>query len=198
VSTAAGGTVSGSPRGFRRFVDRGAIFAGWVGLGMAVVIAIAFELIIAVQSLVFIAAPIGGVLIGAYANVRAVRRRPVWHVFTNAAWAALVTGLSLALIYGSLRLLFVYADTGYRIAAEGGQITCVTGPECTWLRYVEAGFGAELLAAGVTDGATYGDYIVRSVVQSGGVIILLTFAGAMLAAAGRTVRPTPPGEGPPA
>lgn len=198
MTTAAGGTTTAAPRGFRRFVDRGAIFAGWVGLGMAVVIAIAFELIIAVQSLVFIAAPIGGVLIGAYANVRAVRRRPVWHVFTNAAWAALVTGLSLALIYGSLRLLFVYADTGYRIAAEGGQIACATGPECTWKRYLEAGFGAELVAAGVTDGPTYGDYIVRTVTQSGGVIIVLTFVGAMLAAGGRVLRPIPPGEGPPA
>jgi len=178
-----------------RFIDRGAIFAGWVGIGMAVVVAIGFELILAIQTLVFIWAPIGGILIGAYANVRSERRRPIPRVFLNALYAALVSGLSLALIYGGLRLLFVYADTGYRIAAEGGQLACETGPECTWMRYVEAGYGDELAAEGVTDGGSFGAYIVGDVVRSGGVIILLTVGGAMAAAAGRSLRPVPPGEG---
>ena len=182
-------------RGLRRFIDRGAIFAGWVGLGMAVVVAIGFELILAIQTLVFIWAPIGGILIGAYANVRAERRRPISRVFLNALYAALVSGLSLAIIYGGLRLLFVYADTGYRIAAEGGQLACQTGPECTWMRYVEAGYGEELAAEGVTDGAAFGAYLVGDVVRSGGVIILLTVGGAMAAAVGRSLRPVPPVDG---
>ena len=53
-----------------RFVDRGAVFAGYVGIGMAVVIAIAFALIIPVQTIVFVSAPIAGVIIGGYANNR--------------------------------------------------------------------------------------------------------------------------------
>ena len=77
-----------------RFVDKGAIFAGYVGIGMAIVIAIAFALIIPVQTLVFIAAIAGGVLIGAYANQRSNRWRPMKRVFGNALWAALITGLS--------------------------------------------------------------------------------------------------------
>ena len=59
-----------SHRGARlgRLVDPGAVFAGWVGVGMALVIAIAFELIIAVQPIVFLVAPFAGILIGGYAN----------------------------------------------------------------------------------------------------------------------------------
>ena len=59
-----------------RFVDPGAKFAGWVGLGMALVVVIAFALIIPIQPIVFLIAPLAGVLIGVYANVRAERWRP--------------------------------------------------------------------------------------------------------------------------
>src|SRR3712207_5286351 len=96
-----------------RVVDRGAVFAGWVGVGMAVMIAIGLELIVAVQSLVFLAAVPTGLLIGWYANVRSERRRPLARVAANSAWAGLVTGASLAILYVVLRLLFVYADNGY-------------------------------------------------------------------------------------
>ena len=85
-----------------RFIDKGAIFAGYVGIGMAVVIAIAFALIIPVQSLVFLATIAGGVLIGAYANQRSNRWRPMKRVFANALWAALVTAISLSILYGAI------------------------------------------------------------------------------------------------
>ena len=52
-------------QGSGRFLDRGAVFAGWVGLGMGLVIAIAFELIVAIQPLVFLLALPAGALIGA-------------------------------------------------------------------------------------------------------------------------------------
>ena len=64
-------TIRGRRRRRRRpgrFIDKGAVFAGYVGIGMALVIAIAFALIIPVQTLVFLAAPIAGLLIGGYAN----------------------------------------------------------------------------------------------------------------------------------
>ena len=37
-----------------RIVDAGAVVAGWVGLGMALVLAMAFELIIPLQAMVFL------------------------------------------------------------------------------------------------------------------------------------------------
>ncbi len=134
-----------------RIVDRGAIFAGWVGLGMAVVVAMGFELIIAVQSLVFLFAPIGGLLIGFYANARSERRRPWRRVIANALYAGLFTAVSLAILYAGLRLVFVYGDAGYRDGTQGGPLTCTTGPQCTYERYLESGRGPELAAAGVTD-----------------------------------------------
>ncbi len=95
-----------------RFIDPGAVFGGWVGLGTAIVLAMAFELIIPVQALVFLLAPLMGVLIGVYANVRSERWRPRGRVLANAAYAGLVTGVAMALIYVGLRLVFIYGDTG--------------------------------------------------------------------------------------
>ena len=56
-----------------RVLDRGAIFAGWVGAGMAAVIVLSFELVIPVQPVVFYSAPFAGLLIGYYANQRSER-----------------------------------------------------------------------------------------------------------------------------
>ena len=59
-----------------------------MGIGMAIVVVIAFALIIPVQTLVFLAAPLCGLVIGNYANSRSGRWRPMRRVFANAAWAA--------------------------------------------------------------------------------------------------------------
>ncbi|MFI5255086.1 MAG: hypothetical protein ACHQ15_06490, partial [Candidatus Limnocylindrales bacterium] len=166
-----------------RFLDRGAIFAGWVGLGMAVVLAKGFELIVAVQSLVFLAALPAGLLIGSYANTRSERRRPWGRVLANAAWAGLVTALSLALLYAGIRLLFVYADSGYRDAGQGGPMACVTGPACTYQRYLESGRGPELEAAGVHDAADFERFVLQGQLNGGLTIVSLTFAGALLGGA---------------
>jgi hypothetical protein len=208
ASVPAGASAAGSrPSRLGRFIDRGAIFAGYVGIGMAVVVAIGFELIIAVQTLVFAFAPIGGALIGAYANVRSARWRPMRRVFANAIWAALITGLSLALIYGSLRLLFVFVDTG--ALPDTTHLPCQVGPDCTYQRYVtpwsftvgEAGADeaaalaaeaearrAELAAVGVVDGPSFGAYAVGEVLRSGAVLVVLTLAGALVAAGLRSLR----------
>lgn len=172
-----------------RFVDRGAIFAGWVGLGMGLVIAIAFELIVAVQSLVFLIAPLGGAVIGAYANVRAERWRPRRRVMANAAYAGLVTGAGLAILYVALRLLFVYADSGYRTAGQGGQLSCAIGPACTYERYVADGRAADLGAVGVTDAASFEAFVVREHVGGGVGLIGLTVGGALAGGALRAFRP---------
>lgn len=183
--------VAPRPSRTARFLDRGAIFAGWVGLGMAVVIAMSFELIIAVQALVFISAPLAGVLIGYYANQRSVRFRPRWRLFVNAGYAGMVTGLSLALIYVGLRLLFIYADSGYRPEPLGGQLDCSTGPECTYTRFIDDGYASDLEADGITDVAGFEASVWRWQGESVMIITLTTLAGALGAAAVRAARKPP-------
>lgn len=196
AASASGAPAAGTRPGrvSPRFIDKGAIFAGYVGIGMAVVIAIAFALIIPVQTLVFIATILGGVLIGAYANQRSNRYRPMKRVFANAVWAALVTAISLSILYGGIRLLFVYADSGFRNPGQGGQIECQVGPDCTYLRYVEDGQADELAAIGVTDGASFGSYFFWDgvIVNGAGLIILFTVAGALVAAGVRSLQAPPP------
>ena len=57
-----------------RFVDRGAITAAYVGIGMAVTVAISFLLIIPIEPVVWLLALPAGLLIGYYANQRSDRR----------------------------------------------------------------------------------------------------------------------------
>jgi hypothetical protein len=177
-----------------RFVDRGAVFAGWVGLGMAVVIAMGFELIVAVQSLVFLAAIPAGLLIGAYANSRSERRRPWKRVIANALWAGAVTAFSLAILYGGIRLLFVYADSGYRDAGQGGPLACHTGPGCTYLRYLgDQVHGPELAQAGVNDAADFERFMLQGQLNGALAIITLTLGGAVIGGALHGLRNAPTG-----
>lgn len=172
-----------------RIVDPGAVFAGWVGLGMALVVAIAFELIVAVQSIVFMIAPLTGLLIGIYANVRAERRRPRWRVMTNAAWAGVVTGVGLALIYVVLRLVFMYGDTG--VLATGESLDCRRGPECTYMRYVEVGRGDDLAQVGVVDARSYEAAALREQLFGALTLVGLTLAGSVGGGIGRAITGEP-------
>ncbi|CAN5561492.1 hypothetical protein BH24CHL9_BH24CHL9_16130 [soil metagenome] len=172
-------------------LDRGAIFAGWVGLGMALIIAISFELIVAVQPLVFLAAPLAGVLIGYYANQRSMRWRPRRRVLVNATYAGLMTGIGLAVIYVAIRLLFVYADSGFRPVPMGGQLECRTGPECTFARLVAEGHAPDLAEAGITDAATFEAAVLREQADGALWIIGLTTLGAMAASGVRAGRRPP-------
>jgi hypothetical protein len=184
--------VSTAPRS-GRILDRGAIFAGWVGLGMALVIAISFALVLAVQPLVLLSAPFAGVIIGLYANHKSERWRPWSRVLLNAGYAGLVTGLGLAAIYLGLRLLFVYVDSGYRPEPLGGQLSCQIGPDCTYQRLLADGQGDDLAAAGIVDTATYEAAFLREQLAGGLVIVVLTLGGALLGGAIRGVsRPGAP------
>jgi hypothetical protein len=153
---------------------------------MAVIVAIGFELVVAIQSLVFLFAPIGGLLIGYYADARSRRSRPWWRVLGNAAYAGLVTGLALALLYGGLRLLFVYADTGfptYNRTDAAGNITgptCPTGPGCTYQRYLDAGGGAELAALGISDVGSFERHLLAEQLNGGLILVGLTLGGALV------------------
>ena len=173
-------------------LDRGAIYAAMVGLGLAVTIAMSFGLVIAIQALVFISAPIAGVTIGWYANHKSLRWRPRWRLFTNAAFAATVTGLSLALMYVALRLLFVYADSGYRPETMGGQIDCTTGPECTYVRLIEDDERrSSLVEEGVVDAGSYESFVWSTSAQWTLELTLYTLLGALGAATWRAVRKAP-------
>jgi hypothetical protein len=174
-----------------RFIDRGAVFAGYVGIGVALVLAITFELVWPIQPLVFLIAPLAGILVGAYANTRAERRRPWRRVVANSVYAGLVTGVGLAVLYASLRLLFVYADSGYRDPGQGGQLTCRTGPDCTYQRMLGAGSGPDLEAAGVHDAASFEGLVLRE--QAGGAMLLvvMTVGGAVIGAIYKGLAPPP-------
>jgi len=175
-------------------LDRGAIYAAMVGLGMAVTIAISFELIVAIQALVFISAPLAGLTIGWYANHKSMRWRPRWRLFTNAAFAGSVTGLSLALMYVALRLLFIYADSGYRPETMGGQLDCSTGPECTYARFIDDGHGQDLIDDGITDAASFESAVWRWQGESVLMLAAFTLGGALVPAAWRAWRPLPTDE----
>ena len=57
-----------------RFVDAGAVLAGWVGLGMALTVGVSFLLVIPIEPAYWYLAIPGGLLIGYYANQRSDRR----------------------------------------------------------------------------------------------------------------------------
>jgi hypothetical protein len=172
-----------------RFVDAGAVFAGWVGVGMALVIAIAFELIIPVQTVVFVGAPLAGIVIGVYANARAERWRPRAKVLLNSVWAGLVTGLALAILYVLIRLVFIYGDTG--ALPNGTRINCSSGPECIYLRYVNVGQQGELASMGITDPASLEGALWRELIVTGSGLVLLTLGGAAIGGVARSLSKMP-------
>jgi hypothetical protein len=169
-----------------RVIDKGAIFAGWVGVGMSVMVVIGLELIVAVQTLALLFAPIGGLFIGSYANARSERRRPWGRVLSNSVYAGLVTGLTLAVLYTLVRLIFVYADSGYGGGPNGSQLQCRTGPDCTYQRYLQRGREpgeeqvlAELQGAGVVDAASFERYLLAGQARFALVLTGVTLLGAV-------------------
>ena len=176
-----------------RVIDPGAVFAGWVGLGMALIIVLGLELIVAVQTLVFVVALPAGFLVGWYAGVRAERHRPWWRVLLNGIYAGLVTAVGLAILYVGLRLLFFYGDSGYRDGTQGGPLVCASGPDCTYQRYLAAHQGPLLAAAGVHDAASFEHWFLRGQLQGGLSLIVLTAGGALVGAIWFGARPAPSG-----
>ncbi len=172
-----------------RLVDEGAVFGAWVGVGAALVLAIAFELIIPVQTIVFILAPLMGAVIGAYANVRADRWRPRAKVLLNAGYAGLVTGISLALIYVVIRLVFVYGDSG--ALPDGTSMSCPAGPACAYQRYVDAGESEVLASRGITDAVTFEAAIWQDLAVTGAGLIVLTVGGALVGGLARSFSSPP-------
>lgn len=163
-----------------RIADRGAIAAAYVGIGMAVTIVASFTLIIPIEWFIWLLALPSGLLIGYYANQRSNRRAGPWlRILTNGLFAALVTGLSAAVLLLAVKGLFFYADNGYRDPGQGGQLNCAAGAVCVYERYLDDGRGPQLVAAGVTDAATFTGFYWSEQFSNAGTIVLLTAIGGL-------------------
>ena len=171
-----------------RFFDRGAIIAAFVGIGMAVTMAIGFLLIIPIEPIYLLLAVPGGMVIGYYANARAARSRGQWRrILPNGLLAGAVTGLSLAVLLLGVKGLFFFADTGYpdfnRIDENGVQVgqTCQAGADCVYRRYLAAE-PDELAAAGITDAASFAELYWASQLGTARLLVVGTIAAALLGA----------------
>jgi hypothetical protein len=167
-----------------RVVDRGAITAAFVGIGMAVTIGVSFLLVIPIEPIYWLLSVPAGLLIGYYADARSARARGAWgRILANATFAGLVTGLTLAILLIGVKALFFVADDGYRDPGLGGRIvverddgrpvTCQAGAECVYHRYLE-GQAADLAASGVTDASTFSSFYWAQQWSTAGLLLALT------------------------
>lgn len=144
-----------------RYIDRGAVTAAFVGIGMAVTMAISFLLVIPIGPAYLLLSVPAGMVIGYYANARSSRWRGQWRrILPNALVAGAVTGLTLAVLLLGTKALFFAGDSGYpdfnRVDSTGAAIgeTCQPGADCVYRRYLAVEPG-DLAAAGVTDAASF-------------------------------------------
>jgi hypothetical protein len=170
-----------------RFVDRGAIGAAYVGIGMAVTMAISFLLVIPIEPIYWLLALPAGLLIGYYANQRSDRRTgPWWRILTNAFVAALATALTLAGFILLVKALFFFGDNGFpdfnRIDATTHEPIppyCNDGAPCVYARYLAVGNGPQLAAAGITDAATFTTFYWGQQVSAAGTVLVLSLVGGL-------------------
>jgi hypothetical protein len=168
-----------------RIVDRGAIAAAYVGIGMAVTIGLSFLLVIPIEPIYWLLAVPAGLLIGYYANQRSDRRSGPWsRIVANAAFAGLVTALTMAAFLLVVKALFFFADGGYpdfnRIDAKTHQPVapfCDSGAGCVYARYLAHGDGPQLAAAGITDASTFTSFYWGQQLASTGTVLVFTLLG---------------------
>jgi hypothetical protein len=177
-----------------RFVDRGAITAAYVGIGMAVTIGVSFLLVIPIEPIYWLLAPLAGLMIGYYANQRSNRTRGAWRrVIANSLFAGLVTGLTLAALLLAVKLLFFNADDGYRDANLGGPISCSTGADCVYQRYLAQGKGPDLAAIGVTDASSFSRFYWNQQLTTAALLVgIATLSGLLGGVAYALTRPPDP------
>ena len=162
-----------------RFVDRGAIVAAYVGIGMAVTIGVSFLLVIPIEPIVTWLALPAGLTIGYYANQRSNRLTGLRRMVANGVYAGLVTGLATGLLFLAVKGLFFAADNGYRDPGLGGQLTCETGAECVYQRYLEGPQGSELAGVGVTDADSFSSFYWNQQLGSTVTLVLLNTLGGL-------------------
>jgi hypothetical protein len=162
-------------------VDRGAIMAAWVGLGMAVTVVVSFMLVIPIEFLVGPFALLGGMMIGYYANARSNRVGGPWRrVIANALLAGLVTGLTYFVLLLGVKAIFFNADNGYRDASMGGPISCESGADCVYKRYLDfVDDPAAFEAAGVTDVDSFTAYYWSQQVGTSAQMLVFSLVGSL-------------------
>ncbi len=162
-----------------RFVDRGAITAAYVGMGMALVVVTSFLLVVPIEPILWLAALPAGLLVGHYANARSDRRAgPLSRIVVNGLFAGAATGLTLVVLLLAVKALFFNADDGYRDPGLGGPLTCQTGADCVYQRYLE-GQADDLAAAGVTDAETFASFYWAQQWSTAGYLVGATLLGAL-------------------
>lgn len=168
-----------------RWIDRGAISAGWVGVGMGITIAVSFLLVIPLEPVLWLLALPAGLVIGYYANTRSDRQAGPWsRILVNGAYAGLLTALTLALSFLGTKWIFFSADSGYRSAADGGPIAaCVTGADCVYQRYLAEDKGPEFEAAGITNVDEFTAFYWREQSGTAGTVFVLGLLGGLGGAA---------------
>jgi hypothetical protein len=169
-----------------RIVDRGAIAAAYVGIGMALTMAVSFLLVIPIEPIYWLLALPAGLLIGYYANQRSDRRAGPWRrILANALVAGLATALTMAALLLVVKAIFFFADSGFpdfnRVDANGSTIAplCDPGADCVYARYLADGRGQDLESIGVADTATFTSFYWNQQVATGAFLIILTTAGAL-------------------
>jgi hypothetical protein len=170
-----------------RFVDGGAVTAAYVGIGMAVTVAVSFLLVIPIEPIYWLLAVPSGLLIGYYANQRSDRRLGPWsRIVTNALLAGVATGLTMAALLLAVKALFFFADNGYpdfnRVDPDTRQPIppfCQDGAGCVYARYVASGSSSELAAAGVTDVEGFSRLYWSQQLSSAGTIFAFAAIGGL-------------------
>ncbi len=168
-----------------RWVDRGAVYAGWVGVGMAVTIAVSFLLVIPIEPVLWILALPAGLLIGYYANARSNRQAGPWsRILANGAYAGLLTAVTLALCFLGTKAIFFSADNGYRSTADGGPIPgCQAGADCVYERYLAEGKGPDFEAAGIMNVDDFTAFYWREQLGTAATVFVLGVLGGLGGAA---------------
>jgi hypothetical protein len=163
-----------------RVLDRGAIVAALVGIGVAVTIGVSFLLIIPIEPVYWLLTLPAGLLIGYYANQRSDRRAGPWpRIVANALFAAALTGATMALLLLGVKALFFNADNGFRDPGLGGPIACQPGADCVYRRYLDAGRGPDLRGAGVTDASSFAAFYWGQQLATAGLLFAVTTAGGL-------------------
>jgi hypothetical protein len=164
-----------------RLLDRGAITAAYVGIGMAVTIAISFLLVIPIEPVYWYVMLPAGVLVGYYANQRSDRRLGPWRrIMANAAGAGIALAVTAVVLLLLVKALFFFADSGYRDAGQGGPLTCSPGADCVYQRYLDEGYGDRLSAAGVTDAAAFSAFYWNQQLATGAFVFSLALGGGLV------------------
>jgi hypothetical protein len=106
-----------------------------------------------------------------------------------------VTAVTVALLLVGVKALFFFADNGFRDPGLGGPLSCRSGADCVYQRYLADGRGADLTAQGVIDSASFGRFYWSQQLATATFLLLGTTGAAVVGGVlfGATQRKRPDG-----